>query len=82
MMLTPALATAVVFRDHMDGYNSFKQKADYLFDQSEIDPHNLAKRTYETTKYMMSIKVYYLLKKYGPHYIGEFVERQTDLAKW
>ena len=82
MMLTPALATAVLFKDHMDGYNSFKQQADYLFDQSKVDAHNLAKRTYETTKFMMSIKVYYLLKKYGPNYIAEFVERQTDLALW
>jgi L-2,4-diaminobutyrate decarboxylase len=82
MMLTPALATAVLFKDHMDGYNSFKQQADYLFDQSKIDADNLAKRTYETTKLMMSIKVYYLLKKYGPSYIADFVERQTDLARW
>jgi L-2,4-diaminobutyrate decarboxylase len=82
MMLTPALATAVLFKNHVDGYNSFKQKADYLFNESDIDPHNLAKRTYETTKYMMSIKVYYLLKKYGVEYIGEFVERQTNLAIW
>jgi len=82
MMLTPALATAVLFKDHMDGYNSFKQQADYLFDQSKIDANNLAKRTYETTKFMMSIKVYYLLKKYGPNYIAEFVERQTALALW
>ena len=82
MMLTPALATAVLFKDHMDGYNSFKQQADYLFDQSKIDAHNLAKRTFETTKLMMSIKVYYLLKKYGTSYIASFVERQTDLALW
>jgi len=82
MMLTPALATAVLFKDHIDGYNSFKQQADYLFDQSKIDAHNLAKRTYETTKFMMSIKVYYLLKKYGPRYVSDFVERQTDLALW
>ena len=82
MMLTPALATAVLFKNHVDGYNSFKQKADYLFNKSDIDPHNLAKRTYETTKYMMSIKVYYLLKMYGVEYIGQFVERQTNLAIW
>lgn len=80
MMLTPALCTAVLFKNGDNSYISFKQKADYLFDLNENDPHNLAKRTYETTKLMMGIKVYYLLKKYGKKYIGEYIERQTDLT--
>lgn len=81
MMLTPALSTAVLFRDADDSYNSFKQKADYLFNKEERDPHNLAKRTYETTKYMMCIKVYYLLKMYGAGLIESFIDRQYDLAR-
>lgn len=80
MMLTPALSTAVLFKQADDSYNSFKQKADYLFNKEEKDPHNLAKRTYETTKYMMCIKVYYLLKMYGGELIGAFINRQYDLA--
>ncbi len=80
MMLVPALATAVVFKNGDDSYNSFKQKADYLFGKNLKDPHNLAKRTYETTKYLMSIKVYYLLKKYGPQIVADYVERQYGLA--
>ena len=80
MMLTPALCTAVLFKNGDHSYISFKEKADYLFDLNEKDPHNLAKRTYETTKLMMGIKVYYLLKKYGKKYIGNYIERQTELT--
>lgn len=80
MMLTPALCTAVLFKKSENSYISFKQKADYLFDQISQDPNNLAKRTYETTKYMMGIKVYYLFKKLGVKYIGDYIERQTDLT--
>ena len=81
MMLTPALATAVLFKDSKNSYISFKEKADYLFSQAEIDPYNLAKRTYETTKYMACIKAYYLLKHHGPKLIEQYVDNQYDLAK-
>lgn len=81
MMLTPALATAVLFNDADRSYNSFKQKADYLFNKVDKDPHNLAKRTYETTKYMMCIKGYYLLKKYRKGLLQEYIDRQHDLSR-
>jgi L-2,4-diaminobutyrate decarboxylase len=81
MMLTPALSTAVLFKKADDSYSAFKQKADYLFNKEERDPHNLAKRTYETTKYKMSVKVYYLLKMYGSELIESFINRQYDLAR-
>jgi L-2,4-diaminobutyrate decarboxylase len=80
MMLTPALATAVIFKEAKNSYISFKEKADYLFSQLEIDPYNLAKRTYETTKYMACIKAYYLLKHYGTKLIEAYVDNQYDLA--
>ncbi|MGI9515715.1 MAG: pyridoxal phosphate-dependent decarboxylase family protein, partial [Pirellulaceae bacterium] len=35
MLLVPALATALVFRDGRESYRSFAQKADYLFDEHE-----------------------------------------------
>lgn len=81
MMLTPALATAVIFHDGSDSYQSFRQKADYLFDENQLDPHNLAKRTYETTKYMMSAKVYFILKCYGGQLIEQYIDRQHDLTR-
>ncbi len=82
MMQTPALATAVLFKNYLDSYSSFSQKASYLFDQSEIDPYNLAKRTYETTKYMMSIKVFFLMKSVGIKHLALFIERQYALTSW
>ena len=80
MMLTPALATAVLFKKGQDSYRSFGHKASYIFEQEENEWYNLAKRTYETTKYMMSIKFFLLIKKYGWDIIDEFVSQQYDLA--
>ncbi|MEN7551321.1 aminotransferase class I/II-fold pyridoxal phosphate-dependent enzyme [Rapidithrix thailandica] len=66
MLLTPALATAVVFREGKDSYSAFAQKAQYLYEQDEQEWHELGKRTFECTKYMMGFKVYTLLRTYGP----------------
>ncbi len=81
MMLIPALATAVLFRDGKTSYRTFQQAATYLFEKEEDEWHNLAKRTYETTKYMMSIKIFLLLRYYGDSLIDSFVTRQYDLTR-
>jgi L-2,4-diaminobutyrate decarboxylase len=65
MLLTPALATALVFRKAGDSLNTFQQKADYLWGEATEDWHNSGKRTFECTKYMMSLKVYAILKTHG-----------------
>ncbi|MFT4566836.1 MAG: L-2,4-diaminobutyrate decarboxylase [Saprospiraceae bacterium] len=81
MMLVPALTTAVLFRDGRTSYRTFQQAASYLFEKDEDEWHNLAKRTYETTKYMMSIKIFLLLRYYGDTLIDSFVTRQYDLTR-
>ena len=52
MLLTPAIISALIFRDEQKSYQSFRQKADYLWSQSSEDHEwfNLAKRTFECTK--------------------------------
>jgi len=82
MMMTPALATAVLFKEPSDSYKALATKAEYLWEESEREWYLLAKRTYETTKLMMSIKVYSLIKAYGHEVIDEYVTRQYDLAKY
>lgn len=78
MMLVPALATAVLFREGGSSYRTFQQAATYLFEKQEDEWYNLAKRTYETTKYMMGIKIFLLLRKYGDQIIDDFVTSQYD----
>jgi len=81
MMLVPALATAVLFRNGATSYRTFHQAASYLFEKQDDEWYNLAKRTYETTKYMMSIKIFVLLRYYGDQLIDTFVTKQYDLTR-
>lgn len=82
MMLTPALTTALLFRNEADSYRTFAQQAQYLWsDQEEHEWYNMGKRTMECTKLMMGLKAYALLKSYGTEIINEYVTRQYDLGK-
>ena len=82
MLMTPALATALVFRDGKKSYATFSQKAQYLWNQQEaLEWHNLAKRTFECTKMMMSVKVYSLIRTYGISLFDQFVTSCYDLGK-
>ncbi len=66
MLLTPVLATALIFKSGQDSYCTFSQRAQYLWEgQTASEWYNLAKRTFECTKFMMGLKVYTLLRTYG-----------------
>ena len=81
MMMMPAITTALLFKDRKNSHLTFRQKADYLLEESEEeDWYNLAKRTFECTKYMMSLHWYTLLKLYGNEIFDAFVTRLYDLA--
>ena len=94
MMMMPTITTALLFKNGNHSHTTFSQKADYLLEQSENeDWYNLAKRTFECTKTMMSIQWYALLKTYGEavfdayvttlydlgHYFGERIEKEPQL---
>jgi L-2,4-diaminobutyrate decarboxylase len=81
MMMVPSLATAVLFRNPAHSYQTFHQKAQYLWENAESqDWFNLGKRTFECTKPMLAVKVYVLLKTYGEAAFEEFIDRTHDLA--
>ena len=81
MMMMPSITTALLYKDGNHSYETFNQKADYLLVQSkEEDWYNLAKRTFECTKNMMSIQWFALLKMYGEGIFDEFVTTLYDLG--
>ncbi len=80
MLLSPALTTAVIFRDGNDAYETFSQKASYLLNEKKRDWYDIAERTLECTKKMMGIKVYVLLKIYGDELFSDYITRAYDLA--
>ena len=82
MMMLPTITTALLFKDGNHSHATFSQKADYLLVQSkDEDWYNLAKRTFECTKTMMSIHWYTMLKTYGEGIFDEYLTRQYDLAQ-
>lgn len=83
MLLTPSLVTAVVFKKGQHSYQTFSQKASYLWDNQESQEwYNLAKRTFELTKTTMSLRVYILLRQYGETLFETYLDRQYDLARY
>lgn len=82
MLMTPSLSTALIFKRGEDSFKTFIQKAQYLWDaQQSPEWYHSGKRTFECTKFMMSIKVYSILKTYGESIFEENVERLYDLGK-
>ena len=81
MMMIPALATAVLFRNPVHSYQTFHQKAQYLWENAESqDWFNSGKRTFECTKLMMSVKVYALLRTYGEAVFEAYIDKTHELA--
>jgi len=82
MMMMPTITTALLYKDGNHSHATFSQKADYLLDQSEDeDWYNMAKRTFECTKTMMSIQWYTLLKTYGEGIFDEYLTTLYDLGQ-
>ena len=82
MMMMPTITTALLFKDGNNSHATFSQKADYLLNQSEDeDWYNLAKRTFECTKTMMSIQWYTLLKTFGEDIFDEYLTTLYDLGQ-
>lgn len=82
MLLTPSLVTATLFKNGQHAYQTFAQRAAYLWDNQESDEwYNLAKRTFELTKTSMSFRVYALLRKDGEQLFETYLDRQYDLGR-
>jgi L-2,4-diaminobutyrate decarboxylase len=81
MLLVPALNTLVMFRNGERSYETFAQKATYLFQKSQDNVwYNSATRTIECTKSALGIIAYTALKYYGNNYYQHYIESRYDLA--
>ncbi len=81
-MMTPALATALIYRDYQDAYRTFSQEADYLWGTAESEEwYQLTKRTFECTKNMMAVKVFSILKTHGASLFGDYIDRCFGLGR-
>ena len=82
MLMNPALATVLVFRNRNDSYATFNQKAQYLWNKETDEQwYDYAKRTMECTKVMMSVKFYALIHSYGLEIFDQNVTTLYDLAR-
>jgi L-2,4-diaminobutyrate decarboxylase len=82
MLLVPALNTLVMFRNAERSFETFAQKASYLFQKSEANVwYNSAIRTIECTKSALGIIAYSALKYYGNGYYKEYIDSRYDLAR-
>jgi L-2,4-diaminobutyrate decarboxylase len=82
MMGVSALTTAVLFRESARSYDTFNQKAAYiLHDQEKELWYNSAVRTLECTKNMMGLKVFSILKTYGPQIFVDYFTTCYRLGK-
>ena len=81
MLLVPALNTLVMFRSGEKSYETFAQKASYLFRKSQNNTwYNSAIRTIECTKSALGIVAYTVMKYYGSNYYKEYIDSRYDLA--
>ena len=82
MMMTPTICTAALYKNREHTLATFRQKAEYLFDESEsYDWYNSGKRTFECTKLMMSIKFMAIIQLAGTKGISDYVELLYDNAR-
>lgn len=81
MLLVPALNTLVMFRNGERSFETFAQKASYLFQKSQKNVwYNSAIRTIECTKSALGIIAYTAMKYYGNSYYRIYIESRYDLA--
>jgi L-2,4-diaminobutyrate decarboxylase len=81
MLLVPALNSLVMFRNGERSYETFAQKASYLFQKSQKNLwYNSAIRTIECTKSALGIVAYSAMKYYGGKYYRDYIDERYDLT--
>ncbi len=75
MLLSSGLLTAVLFKKEDDSYQTFAQKADYLWSKEETrEWWDLAKRTLECTRPMLGLRAYTALRAGREGLFEEYID--------
>ncbi len=83
MLLAPSLITALVLNDGRNQFKTFAQHAHYLWENdASFEWHNVAKRSFECTKSMLSLPVYTLLYQYGTSLFSAYINRVNNLCQY
>jgi L-2,4-diaminobutyrate decarboxylase len=78
MLRTSALSAAVLFKDHKNLDQTFRQKGDYLiFDKEQIG-YDFLNNTVECTKSGLGPKIFWALASEGESAIGHYIQEQYD----
>ena len=82
MLLAPSVTSAVLFKKGKDAYRTFTQDAEYLLraEENEDPWHDVARRSFECTKTMLSLKVFSIVTTHGWEIFDQSVTRLIDLA--
>ena len=80
MLRTPSLCAASLYRDHHHIESAFQQEASYLFHEKNQPGIDLVHLTFECTKSGLALKLFLVLGALGERGLGEYIERQWDLA--
>lgn len=80
MLRTPALCAASLYRDHHHIEGAFQQEASYLFHEKNQPGIDLGHLTFECTKAGLGLKLFLVLGALGEQRLGDYIERQWDLA--
>ena len=79
--MTPSITSALLFREGNKSYGSFSQDAKYLWSKDDSSEwFNIARRTFECTKTMLSLKFHSILATHGWQLLEDNVARLNDLA--
>ncbi|WP_040398333.1 pyridoxal phosphate-dependent decarboxylase family protein [Cesiribacter andamanensis] len=82
MLMAPSITTLLLYKEGLQAYHTFSQKAQYLWEQSgDEEWYNLAKRTFECTKHMMSARVFTILHLYGTQVFDDYVTTLYTLGR-
>jgi L-2,4-diaminobutyrate decarboxylase len=83
MMMVPALCTYTLFKNQSHCNSNFAQKAQYLWEKADDeDWYNYGRKTFECTKYMMSIKIYAIIKEHGEDVFKEYIDTLYQRTHW
>ncbi|MCE7992542.1 MAG: diaminobutyrate decarboxylase [Roseivirga sp.] len=80
MLRTSALCAAVLFKDHLDMLNTFRQKGSYLFFEKEDVGIDAIENAIECTKSSLGTKLFWSLAIEGEQAMVDYVDSRYDIT--